>query len=75
MLGPIFLLEWKCASRRSRHRRFRTIYTVLVAAELLVFLFGWLWRTAEWLWLTEPAARAGVTSNSSKKCWSMSSQR
>jgi ABC-type transport system involved in multi-copper enzyme maturation permease subunit len=50
MLGSVFLLEWKNASRRSRHRRFRALYTGLVVAELLVFLFGWFWRTAWWSW-------------------------
>jgi ABC-type transport system involved in multi-copper enzyme maturation permease subunit len=44
MLGPLFLLEWKYASRRSRHRRFRGIYSLLVGAEFALFLFGWALR-------------------------------
>ncbi len=44
MFGPLFLLEWKYAARRSRHRRFRAYYTALVVAEFLFFLWGWLTR-------------------------------
>ncbi len=44
MLGPVFLLEWKSAARRSRHFRFRFAYAVVVAAEFAFFLFAWLSR-------------------------------
>jgi ABC-type transport system involved in multi-copper enzyme maturation permease subunit len=47
MLGPLFLLEWKYASRRSRHFRFRAIYSAVVALEFTVFLLGWFWRYLE----------------------------
>src|SRR5258708_37123364 len=47
MLGPVFLLEWKNASRRSRHFRFRAVYAAIVTLEFAVLLFGWFWRILE----------------------------
>jgi ABC-type transport system involved in multi-copper enzyme maturation permease subunit len=44
MLGPLFLLEWKYASRRSRHFRFRAGYCALVLAEFLFCMFAWATR-------------------------------
>jgi ABC-type transport system involved in multi-copper enzyme maturation permease subunit len=44
MLGPVFLLEWKSAARRSRHFRFRNIYMVVLLAEFCFFVFAWATR-------------------------------
>jgi ABC-type transport system involved in multi-copper enzyme maturation permease subunit len=44
MLGPMFLLEWKYAARRSRHFQFRAYYTVLLLGEFSLYLWAWLTR-------------------------------
>jgi ABC-2 family transporter protein len=48
MFGPIFLLEWNYAARRSGHRQFRFAYSLLIAAEFLFFLYAWCTRGFDW---------------------------
>jgi ABC-type transport system involved in multi-copper enzyme maturation permease subunit len=69
MVGPVFLHEWNSASRRSRHRRLRSLYTMLVAAEFGLFLFGWFWRATEWSWFRSINLRESVAELAEGYLW------
>jgi ABC-type transport system involved in multi-copper enzyme maturation permease subunit len=44
LLGPVLAYEWKAACPAQRHFRLRWLYALVLVAELLFFLFGWVSR-------------------------------